>query len=88
MRRAREKVQPLQNRVGSANGWRARGRLGAKMAAECGRIYELTCIMRSFLAFFLVLAAVWHVKAGGTMYFGEAMLAIAAAWFVSLFVAD
>jgi hypothetical protein len=33
-------------------------------------------------------AAIWHLMGGGTIDLAEATLAIAAAWFVSLFIAD
>ena len=44
--------------------------------------------MRSFLAGFLMLAALWQVATGGSIDLATATLAIAAAWFVSLFIAD
>jgi hypothetical protein len=44
--------------------------------------------MRSFIALSLMLAAIWHVTGGGTIDLAEATLAIAAAWFVSLFLTD
>jgi hypothetical protein len=44
--------------------------------------------MRSYLALFLMAAAVWQVSSGGAVDLGEATLAIAAAWFVSLFLGD
>jgi hypothetical protein len=44
--------------------------------------------MRSLIAFFLVLAAIWQVTGRGSFDLGEATLAIAAAWFLSLFATD
>jgi hypothetical protein len=44
--------------------------------------------MRSLIALFLMLAAIWHVTTGGSIDLAEAMLAIAGAWFVSLFIAE
>lgn len=35
-----------------------------------------------------MLAALWQVATGGSIELGEATLAIAAAWFVSLFIPD
>jgi hypothetical protein len=44
--------------------------------------------MRSFIAVILVLAAIWHVTSGGSIDLVEAVLAVGAAWFVSLFLAN
>jgi hypothetical protein len=44
--------------------------------------------MRSLIALFLMLAAIWHVATGGSIDLAEATLAIAGAWFVSLFIAE
>jgi hypothetical protein len=44
--------------------------------------------MRSLIALVLMLAAIWHVTGAGSIDLGEATLAIAGAWFVSLFLAD
>jgi hypothetical protein len=35
-----------------------------------------------------MLAAIWHLTGGSNIDLSEATLAIAAAWFVSLFIAD
>jgi hypothetical protein len=35
-----------------------------------------------------MLAAIWHVTSGGSVDLAEATLAIAAAWFVSLFILE
>jgi len=44
--------------------------------------------MRSLLAIFLMLLALWQVVGESTIDLATATLAIAAAWFVSLFVSD
>jgi hypothetical protein len=44
--------------------------------------------MRSYIALFLIAAAVWQLSSGGTIDLAKATLAIAGAWFVSLFIAD
>jgi hypothetical protein len=44
--------------------------------------------MRSYLALFLMLVALWQVTSGGGIDLATATLSIAAAWFVSLFIAD
>jgi hypothetical protein len=44
--------------------------------------------MRSFIALLLMLAALWQLSSGRMIDLGEATIAIAAAWFVSLFIAD
>jgi hypothetical protein len=44
--------------------------------------------MRSFLFIILMVIAVWQVTGGGTVDLATATLAIAAAWFLSLFVCD
>jgi hypothetical protein len=44
--------------------------------------------MRSFVALFLMLLAIWQLSSGRTIDLGEATLAIAAAWFVTLFLVD
>jgi hypothetical protein len=44
--------------------------------------------MRSWIALLLMFAAIWHLTGGGALDMAEATLAIAAAWFVSLFIAD
>jgi hypothetical protein len=35
-----------------------------------------------------VLAAIWHVTGRGSIDLGEAVLAVAAAWFASLFLGE
>ena len=47
-----------------------------------------TIIMRSLIALFLMLATLWQVSGGRSIDLATATLAIAAAWFVSLFLAD
>ena len=44
--------------------------------------------MRSFLAFFFMIVALWQVAGGGKFDLASATLAIAAAWFLSLFLGD
>ncbi len=44
--------------------------------------------MRSLIALLLMSAALWQVSNGGTIDLATATLAIAGAWFVSLFIAD
>ena len=44
--------------------------------------------MRSFLAFFFMLVALWQVVGGGKFDLATATLAIAAAWFLSLFLGE
>jgi hypothetical protein len=44
--------------------------------------------MRSLICVILVSAAIWHVTGRGSIHVGEAVLAVAAAWFVSLFLTD
>jgi hypothetical protein len=44
--------------------------------------------MRSLIAFGLMLAAIWHLTGTGTVDLAAATLAIAGAWFVSLFIAE
>ena len=44
--------------------------------------------MRSLIALSLMLAAIWHVTRIGAVDLAEATLAIAAAWFVSLFILE
>jgi hypothetical protein len=44
--------------------------------------------MRSFLAFFFMLVALWQVAGGGKFDLATATLAIAAAWFLSLFLGE
>jgi hypothetical protein len=44
--------------------------------------------MRSLISLLLMLAALWHLTGGGAMDLADAFLAIGAAWFVSLFIAD
>jgi hypothetical protein len=35
-----------------------------------------------------MLAAIWHVASDGSIDFATAMLAVAAAWFINLVIAD
>jgi hypothetical protein len=51
-------------------------------------IYELSFSMRSFLAILFMLVALWQVAGGGKFDLATATLAIAASWFLSLFVGD
>ena len=44
--------------------------------------------MRTFLAIFLMLVALWQVAGGGKFDLATATLAIAASWFLSLFLGD
>ena len=44
--------------------------------------------MRSFLAILFLLVALWHVAGEGKFDLATATLAIAASWFLSLFVGD
>jgi hypothetical protein len=44
--------------------------------------------MRSFLATLFMLVAAWQVTEQGKFDLATATLAVAAAWFVSLFLAD
>jgi hypothetical protein len=44
--------------------------------------------MRSFLAILFMLVALWQVAGGGKFDLATATLAIAAAWFLSLFLGD
>jgi hypothetical protein len=44
--------------------------------------------MRSFLATLFMLVALWQVFGQGKFDLATATLAVAAAWFVSLFLAD
>jgi hypothetical protein len=44
--------------------------------------------MRSFLAIFFMLVALWQVVGGGRFDLATATLAIAAAWFLSLFLGE
>jgi hypothetical protein len=44
--------------------------------------------MRSLIAFLLMSAALWQVWNGRTIDLATATLAIAGAWFVSLFLTD
>jgi hypothetical protein len=44
--------------------------------------------MRSLIALLLMLAAIWHLTSAGSIDLAEATLAIAGAWFVSLFIAE
>jgi hypothetical protein len=44
--------------------------------------------MRSFLAIFLMLIALWQVAGGGGVDLATATLSIAGAWFLSLFLVD
>jgi len=50
--------------------------------------YELGFSMRSFLAILLMLVALWQVVGGHRIDMATATLAIAAAWFLSLFLGD
>jgi uncharacterized membrane protein (GlpM family) len=50
--------------------------------------YELDFSMRSILAVFLMLITLWQVTSGSRLDLATATLSIAAAWFVSLFLAD
>ncbi len=44
--------------------------------------------MGSLIALFLMSAAIWQLSSGGTIDLAGATLAIAGAWFVSLFIVD
>jgi hypothetical protein len=44
--------------------------------------------MRSFLAILFMLVALWQVADGGKFDMATATIAVAAAWFLSLFVGD
>jgi hypothetical protein len=44
--------------------------------------------MRSFVAILLMLVALWQVAGGGKFDLATATLAIAAAWFLSLFLGE
>jgi hypothetical protein len=44
--------------------------------------------MRSLIPLFLIVAVLWHLMGGSSIHLGEATLAVGAAWFVSLFIAD
>jgi hypothetical protein len=44
--------------------------------------------MRSVLALFLMAVTFWQVTSGSPLALATATLSVAAAWFVSLFVAD
>ena len=44
--------------------------------------------MRSFLAIFFMIVTLWQVAGGGKFDLATATLAIAAAWFLSLFVGE
>jgi hypothetical protein len=58
------------------------------IAAGNTSFYELSFSMRSFLAFLFMLVALWQAVGGGKFDLATATLAIAAAWFLSLFVGD
>jgi hypothetical protein len=51
-------------------------------------VYELGFRMRSFIAILFMLVALWQVTGGMQIDLATATLAIAAAWFLSLFVGD
>ena len=59
-------------------------------ASRPGAIYELVSSMRSFVALILLLITFWQVTGDGIGRFdlATATLSVAAAWFVSLFIAD
>jgi hypothetical protein len=44
--------------------------------------------MRSYLALFLLAITFWQITSGGRFDLATATLSVAAAWFVSLFIAD
>ena len=44
--------------------------------------------MRTFLAILLMVVALWQVAGGGKFDLATATLAIAASWFLSLFLGD
>ena len=44
--------------------------------------------MRSFLSILFMLIALWHVVGAGKIDLATATLAVAAAWFLSLFLGD
>jgi hypothetical protein len=58
------------------------------IAADSKSIYELSFSMRSFLAILFMLVALWQVAGGGKFDLATATLAIAGAWFLSLFLGD
>jgi hypothetical protein len=44
--------------------------------------------MRTFLAIFLLAITFWQITSGSRFDLATATLSVAAAWFVSLFIAD
>jgi hypothetical protein len=58
------------------------------IAAGNTSFYDLSFSMRSFLAFLFMLVALWQVAGGGKFDLATATLAIAASWFLSLFVGE
>jgi hypothetical protein len=58
---------------------------GARLAADNKPPYELGFSMRSFVAILLMLVAFWQVTGGGQIDLATGTLAVAAAWFLSLF---
>jgi hypothetical protein len=73
---------------------RGRGNVGdlrehtAGIAPGNKPVYELGFSMRSFIAILFLLVALWQVTGGMQIDLATAMLAISAAWFLSLFVGD
>ncbi len=58
------------------------------MAAAPRPNYELDLSMRSYLALVLLAITFWQITSGGRFDLATATLSVAAAWFVSLFIAD
>ena len=50
--------------------------------------YDLDFNMRSFVAIFLMAITFWQITSGTHIELATATLSVAAAWFVSLFIAD
>jgi hypothetical protein len=58
------------------------------LAAGAKAYYELDLSMRSYLGLFLLAITFWQITSGGRFDLATATLSVAAAWFVSLFIAD
>jgi hypothetical protein len=50
--------------------------------------YDLDFNMRSFVAIFLMAITFWQITSGSRIELATATLSVAAAWFVSLFIAE
>jgi hypothetical protein len=61
---------------------------GISLAAGTRPNYKLGFNMRSFVAIFLMAITFWQVTSGSPLDLATATLSVAAAWFVSLFIAD